>query len=682
MTAAHWLWIPAVVLALAALGAGIRFGAPRSGAWAAVAALGQAAMLQLVHAGPLVGYQHLAPLQVARHDRLGALLVAVAFVLVALVGLGSRRAAISRWFHALPGRWFLVAGLLVASLLAAAPSAAPATWALELAAAAMLQLSALACVAMAAADLPDERVVALEGAARRWLDTPPGPPRLDRFSWLLAGFVAVIATALCLTSYEAVPHIPDEIAYLVQAKYFAAGLPWMPPPPVPAAFETFLVELDGDRWFSVFPPGWPLLLAVGVKLGVPWLVNPLLGGACILLTYLLVQELADRGLARLSITVLAVSPWHLLLSMSFMSHGLSLVLALVVALGALRAIRTGAWRPAVTGGLALGVLGMSRPLEGVVVGALAGLPLLWTALRRPRLAAVSAAVVGALVTGGLGLWYNRLITGSAFVFPAERYFDREYGPGRYGIGFGPEKGVRWTGLDPFPGHGLVDVGVNAVLNGFMVNVDFLGWAVGSLLIVVLGLRSARTAERWMMVAIGAVTGVHAAYWFSGGPDFGARYWYLIIVPCAVLAARGLATAGATARGPGGRTVAAGAWLSILALALFVPWRAVDKYRGYRGVRGDPAAWTSAGRFEGALVLVGGERHPDWASVAPLNEPEIGRSQAPVFAWDRDDATRQALLRAFPSRPVWLVAGPTVTRGAFEVIQGPVSPADREALRPR
>ena len=65
--------------------------------------------------------------------------------------------------------------------------------------------------------------------------------------------------------------------------------------------------------------------------------------------------------------------------------------------------------------------------------------------------------------------------GSALVFPAERYFDRTYGPGRYEIGFGPEKGLGWSGLDPYPGHGAIDVVVNSVLNGFMINVDLFGW---------------------------------------------------------------------------------------------------------------------------------------------------------------------------------------------------------------
>ena len=282
-----------------------------------------------------------------------------------------------------------------------------------------------------------------------------------------------------------------------------------------------------------------------------------------------------------------------------------------------------------------------------------------------------------------GLAYNNAITGSPLRFPAEQYFDREYGPGRYGIGFGPEKGVGWTGLDPFPGHGVADAVVNTALNGFMINVDLFGWAAGSLALLLFGIFRARHAtDRLMAAAIAIVIVLHSTYWFSGGPDFGARYWYLVIVPAVVLAARGLGAAGSSedAR-PGARTMAAVGWLSVLALLLFLPWRAVDKYRNYRGIRRDPVAWSSEARFRNALILVSGERHPDWAGAVLANELHIGSSTAPVFAWDRDSTTRRAILEAFPDRAVWLVAGPGTSGRGYEVIRGPLAPADRSSLFP-
>jgi hypothetical protein len=674
-----WLWAPAIVLSLVLLVMGFQLGAGRAGAWAALAIVGQASALALIKAGPLVGYQHYRDVGEAIRERPIALSLAALVVVAAVLGLVRQRREMGAWMRARARSWQVVFAILVGCALAAAPSATG--WARELLLAATLQLAALLCVLFSVAHLPGDWSARVDRWIARQLELPAARPRLDRFAWLLAGFVTLVAAVLSLTSYQAIPHVPDEIAYLLQARYFAAGLPWMAPPPVPAAFDTFLLEVSGDRWYAVFPPGWPLALALGVKVGVPWLVNPVLGGICVLLTYLLVQELADRATARVTTFLLAVSPWHLLMSMSFMSHVLSLALALLTALGTARAWRTGAWTPALVAGLSLGILGMSRPLEGVAVGLMAGIPLLVAAVRRGHVGSLLSGAIGTAITGGLGLAYNKVITGSPFVFPAERLFEREYGADRYTIGFGPEKGLGWTGVDPFPGHGPVDVVVNATLNGFMMNVDLFGWAVGSIAIVTLGfLRADRTIERVMALAIVVVVALHSAFWFSGGPDFGARYWYLTIVPCAVLAGRALASIEARHTVmPGARTMVATGVLCLGALFVYVPWRAADKYRHYRSIRPDFVMMRDDPAYRDAVILVSGRRHPEWASAALANDLYIGSSAAPVFAWDRDPATRQAVLNAFPNRPVWLMKGPSETGGS-EVLRGPVAPSERLTLQ--
>jgi hypothetical protein len=363
----------------------------------------------------------------------------------------------------------------------------------------------------------------------------------------------------------------------------------------------------------------------------------------------------------------------------------SLALALGAALGTARAWRTGSWKPAIAGGLALGFLGMSRPLEGVAIGLVTGLPLFVHALRTRKAGSLAGFAVGTMISGWIGLAYNRLLTGSLLRFAAEPYFDREYGVGRYGMGFGPEKGLGWTGLDPFPGHGAIDVVVNSVLNSFMINIDLFGWWTGSAAIVALGLLTARRGvERIMVWTLASVVLLHAFYWFSGGPDFGARYWYLVIVPCVVLAIRGLGVLGQD-RGPAASTMSprvliAAAALCLSALVVFVPWRGADKYFHYRGMRPDVRTLSRDPRLTGALVLIQGERHPDWASAAAYNDVRPG-SAGPVFAWDRDAEIRRELFRAYPDRPVWIVAGPSITNGAYRVTEGPVAPADRDRLPP-
>ena len=57
----------------------------------------------------------------------------------------------------------------------------------------------------------------------------------------------------------------------------------------------------GDRIFSVFPPGWPAVLAAALLMGVPaWLVNPVLGAALVWLTWVVGRRVdgARAGVGR------------------------------------------------------------------------------------------------------------------------------------------------------------------------------------------------------------------------------------------------------------------------------------------------------------------------------------------------------------------------------------------------
>lgn len=680
-----WFLVPAAALAVAILAWGRSRGATAAAAWFALGIAGQAATLVLWKAGRLVGYQHLqpGPFTTAKAVASAVLLAVVLVVAFGLVGHGR---ALSTWLRSRQSLVAIVIALGAGLAVSSAPSAEPARWMGELALTALVQVTAIACLGLAVASLPDTVANSLGARLDGILEgNATSPLSRDRFAWTMAGLTTLVSALLALFSYQGHPHVPDEVAFLIQAKYFAHGMLWMQPPAVPGAFDTFCLDLVGDRWFSVLQPGWPLVLAVGVRAGVPWLMNPLLGGLCVFLAFMTVAELSDRRTGRLAAVLLAVSPWHLTLSMSLMSHAFSLVLALGAALGAARTWRTGSWKPALVGGLALGFLGMSRPLEGVAIGLVTGVPLLVHAWRTRTVGGLGGFGVGTMISGGIGLAYNRILTGSLLRFPAESYFDKEYGVGRYSIGFGPEKGLGWTGLDPYPGHGAIDVVVNTVLNSFMINIDLFGWWTGSAAIVALGLLMARRGvERLMACTLICVVALHAFFWFSGGPDFGARYWYLAIVPCVVLAIRGLGLLGndgdraGSAMSP--RVMVATAVLCLTALVVFVPWRAADKYFQYRAMRPDVRTLARDTRLAGALVLIQGELHPDWASAAAYNDVRPG-SAGPVFAWDRDPEVRRELLRAFPDRPIWIVAGPSITHGAYRVTEGPVAPSDRDKLPP-
>jgi hypothetical protein len=355
---------------------------------------------------------------------------------------------------------------------------------------------------------------------------------------------------------------------------------------------------------------------------------------------------------------------------------------------------------AVAGGIAIGAVSLIRPLEGLATALLLGVwslpPRWWQALRELRLAAFipsTALAAGAVVSGLSVRPYNAVMTGNPSYFPIMAYIDKYYARGSNDLGFGPNRGLGWSGLDPFPGHGLADVVVNANLNITAINIELLGWATGSLVaVLLLFVVGRRQRADWShVVVLSTIAGIHTFYWFSGGPDFGARYWFLLIVSCTALAARGImeldyAVAATTtpappaSRGvPPARALGAALVLSFGALVTFFPWRAVDKYYHYRNMRPDIREIARTRSLGRSLVFIRGARHPDYASAAIYNPLDL-RAEVPLYVWDASERAREQALAAYADRPVWIIDGPTRTKNGFRVAAGPLSvDAARRAL---
>ena len=661
----------------------------KAGLWLGLAVLGQAASLQLISAGRGVGYQHYSLILTGtpRPATIPYIIVGIQVIAVA-IGLASLLRRVASWLTATYSPPALVLAAAAVALSAAALSSDPVLWVAETLFATLIQLVSVANILVFAAALPpsalDRFAAWSEG---RGAGTEDGR---DWFPLCAALWVMVAAAGLALVAYQRHPHVPDEVVYLYHARYFAEGMLTMPPPPVPAAFEIDLMTYEATRWYSPVPPGWPAALALGVFLGVPWLVNPLLAGLAVLLTYHTVHALYDRATAHLSVLLLSASPWFLFLAMSYMTHTFALTCALAAVAALIRTRRTGRSVWALAGGAAIGLVGLTRPLDGLVVAIVLGVWSLGIRGRKVRLGPSAALTLGALAVAGIVFPYNTYLSGSPTSFPLMEYTEQRYGPGSKALGFGPERGLGWPGLDPFPGHGAIDVAVNAALNTFAINVELLGWSVGGMLVIALFLAGPARLSRSdaaMLAAIMAIVGVHSLYWFSGGPDFGARYWYLVIVPCIVLTARGVRwlADGGEPRRSRDRSQAARVHLGVLALCFaavvtFVPWRAVDKYHQYRYMHPGIRELAQRYDFGKSLVLVRGNSHPDYASAAIYN-PLDWHADATIFAWNRSPEVARQILAAYPDREVWLVNGPSVTGADYQVAAGPVEPEDRDGLAP-
>ncbi|MBI2864903.1 MAG: glycosyltransferase family 39 protein, partial [Chloroflexi bacterium] len=125
--------------------------------------------------------------------------------------------------------------------------------------------------------------------------------------------------------FYGLPHVEDEHAFLFQAKVLATGRLFVQSPPMPPFFPTqFVVDRDGKR-FGKYPPGYPLVLSLGVLAGQPRLVNPLLGALGLFVVFLIGRELYGNRLGLLAAGLGAVSPFFFMQSGSYMSHASTLL---------------------------------------------------------------------------------------------------------------------------------------------------------------------------------------------------------------------------------------------------------------------------------------------------------------------------------------------------------------------
>ena len=241
-------------------------------------------------------------------------------------------------------------------------------------------------------------------------------------------FGAVIVGLLVLVSRAAMipllgipePRWHDEFSYLLAADTFAHGRLTNPTHPMWVHFESFHI-IQQPTYMSMYPPAQGLVLALGERLGHPWIgqlvITALMCSAlCWMLQGWLPSAWALFGglLAVLRLGILSYwmnGYW----SASVVALGGALVL------GALPRLQKRAKvRDAVCLAVGLAILANSRPYEGLVLGLTVAIALaMWLARsRRPIFAIVLRQVVPVtiillLAAAATGYYYHR-VTGNAF----------------------------------------------------------------------------------------------------------------------------------------------------------------------------------------------------------------------------------------------------------------------------
>jgi hypothetical protein len=324
------------------------------------------------------------------------------------------------------------------------------------------------------------------------------------------------------------PHVPDSVAYLFQARIFASFHLFAKAPELGEhfAFPGSVIQYAG-RWFSQYPFGHPLALAVGVRFGAPWLIPPLLGALTVLLVYRVGSHVYGTGTGLLAAALMLLSPFFQMTASNFMSHNTA---AFYLMAGTFFFLRpTG--RPALSwfvSGVFLGLLLNTRPLTaaGVLVPfALWSAYDLWKASDRRaffRQALALAAGFGLLLC--LYFLYNRALTGS-FTRPPYALggtFTRET------LGF-------------FGRHSLAAGLMNDQTNLSLLVLVLNGWPLSIGLLFVLLPFILGSRNRWDYFFLTGAFLIAAAWTTYEGVFImhGPRFWYEMVPFLMLLSARGV-----------------------------------------------------------------------------------------------------------------------------------------------
>jgi hypothetical protein len=475
----------------------------------------------------------------------------------------------------------------------------------------------------------------------------PDPARLPGRLRLFAVFFSMCAAHAFIAcfSLDRIPHITDEIAYLFQAKIFAAGALWAPAPPLPDFFEHFHLIIDGNRWFGKYPPMFSLLLGVGLRAGFPWLVNPVLGGLLAVVLVVLAHDIAGRRAAFFTWLLLITSPLFLFMGGSLMSHTTTALFLCATVLLVVRSMRQNRQHLMVGAGLCWAAAAATRPFTALT----ALVPIVCYLLcrrTRPGLRTWGYWLIGAFPVLVLLIAWCIAYTTSDGLPMIPNY---SYDPSDT-LGFGPEKGIGWLMTWGSWGHTPAK-GFRSIYAYLVNSLHYVqGWPLGlSFLFVGIPLLFGRRRRPEIFLLFGilaALAAGHFFYWSAQHIAYGARYWFSGLCLMFILSAIGidfilerLECIGTTAR-----------WIVGFFLAALVGWNLLvylperlNEGHTYGGVTARLRNEVQRRNLDKAVVFVE-TQDLLYNDGFFLNDPFL--EEPPVFARDLGDRNRE-LLAHFP-----------------------------------
>ena len=524
---------------------------------------------------------------------------------------------------------------------------------------------AAACLAMGFVRMLDDRsrarVVAAWNAAsdRRWL--------------VITGLLAFLIPAMLrVFLLGGAPLTDDESAYRLMAEVLASGRVYAESPPLKLFFDNRFLVNDGKVYANFFV-GWPALLAPGVWLGAPGIMNALYSALTVPPLFAVLLRLAGSAWARMGTALYLSSPMLMVAAATETAHTSCVAALAWFTWLCLKARDDGApwWAHSGAAG-AFCVAFFIRPLSALGIG----LPLLlwWLVGLRGTARAVRSVIAFALpavALAALFLSVNKLQTGSFFEVAYQRAFAYAQ-ENEFRFSFWPET----MEGDSFGELGFGGVRRSLSILGlalFRLNVSLLGWPCSLLFALFAGRRGIRGV---LMLSVVSCLGLNFFTNHVGIDTFAPMHFFELAWPVLVLTLCGLQQLTGALSAVGTRRwqawtlpAAAACALAVTSFLSYVPVRFAAISRVADNIAIPWRAHQEAGLGRSVVFAPEPFIHycksrpaTGWVFVRPNNDPDLDNEV--LWVNHLSIEKNRLLMRSFPDRRGFVMAWDQACRVIF------------------
>ena len=439
----------------------------------------------------------------------------------------------------------------------------------------------------------------------------------------------------------------DENVYSFMARTFASGRLYLPsmPEPVRPFFDNAFIINDG-KWYGMYFPGHPALLALGERLHLMHWVPTVSAALTVPLTFAVGRRVFGQRAALLALPLLALSPFFILSSATLLAHSTAGLLLMTFVYAALRVLerpeRVIWWLMA---GMALGWSGLTRPLSAGAF-ALPWLVLLAMLLRRRAGSRAWAGpalfcLVGAASVAVLGA-YHVALSGDPYT-SGYHTFGR-----KVGLSF-----TRGALIAPAPYPSLFELGYTLARLNFWL----FGWPLS--LAFVPFFRRTRESIALLLAPAGVVL-LFAVTTVPSINVVGPVHYAELIAPLVLISASGIEELAQWVRrrlnASAGHVLALPIAATLCALVLYLPLY-VGSLGAMATVARAPYDLVETARLDRAVVFVrslGALDFPPWSWAYYPRNPAPDLTDPVLYVRDLGEPRNRVLMQFMPDRtPFWL-----------------------------